>query len=274
MMFRNIQPGIVDNFTVDPGDPGAVLVTQMLWGHTTHIGCGWLQIDVGEDKWSSLPGRYENFFVCNYGVGGNVKGEPLYKHPDCQETMGKCYCCYLSRFFACLFSKFHDNSVTKLTECHNFSDSTSQQQPVTSLPVVKNKQQETVFSDFSVTTRAVIGSCLQAIQCLGSGSVEKRMDTSNCQNLFSVCHSEGPGAVDSRTISMTRHNVECRLENILCHVQVGREEDRTCQDKYDTCRDTEIGNDEDSGDKDANNFNSTMGKHEKLYVQKFVINDS
>ena len=102
MMFRNIQPGIVDNFTVDPGDPGAVLVTQMLWGHTTHIGCGWLQIDVGEDKWSSLPGRYENFFVCNYGVGGNVKGEPLYKHPDCQETMGKCYSQLLVYLF-CVF---------------------------------------------------------------------------------------------------------------------------------------------------------------------------
>ena len=30
--------------------------------------------------------RFENFFVCNYGVGGNVVGEPVYKHSDCQQT--------------------------------------------------------------------------------------------------------------------------------------------------------------------------------------------
>ena len=29
-------------------------------------------------------GEYENFFVCNYGVGGNVPGEPVYEM-DCQE---------------------------------------------------------------------------------------------------------------------------------------------------------------------------------------------
>ena len=32
-------------------------LVQMLWGHTTHIGCGWLQLDVGADKWRRLPGR-------------------------------------------------------------------------------------------------------------------------------------------------------------------------------------------------------------------------
>ena len=87
--ITTLQPGIVDNFSVDLAmseDPGNILVTQMLWGHTTHIGCGWLQIDVGEEKWVEqvYPGRYENFFVCNYGVGGNVEGQPLYQHPDCQ----------------------------------------------------------------------------------------------------------------------------------------------------------------------------------------------
>ena len=29
-------------------------------------------------------GEYENFFVCNYGVGGNVPGEPVYEM-DCQD---------------------------------------------------------------------------------------------------------------------------------------------------------------------------------------------
>ena len=64
-----------------------------------------------------------------------------------------------SQIFACFDFSFHDKVITKLTQCHKFSDTSSQH------PVVKNKQ-ETIFSDFSVTTRAVIGSCLQAIECL------------------------------------------------------------------------------------------------------------
>ena len=97
----------MDEFSVDVAmsdDPGNVLVTQMLWGHTTHIGCGWLQIDVGQEKWAeeSYPGRYENFFVCNYGVGGNVEGQPLYQHPDCQsgEYQGD-MCQYYSSLVGC-----------------------------------------------------------------------------------------------------------------------------------------------------------------------------
>ena len=29
-------------------------------------------------------GEYENFFVCNYGVGGNVPGQPIY-NTECTE---------------------------------------------------------------------------------------------------------------------------------------------------------------------------------------------
>ena len=59
---RSLTPGVVDNFTVDSvsatSDPGSALITQMLWGQTSHIGCGWLQIDLGpdSDKWSRLAG--------------------------------------------------------------------------------------------------------------------------------------------------------------------------------------------------------------------------
>ena len=28
-------------------------------------------------------GRYENIFVCNYGIGGNVVGQPVFEHKDC-----------------------------------------------------------------------------------------------------------------------------------------------------------------------------------------------
>ena len=51
------------------------------------LGCGWLQVEVGRAKFSALyPGNYENFFVCNYGVGGNVIGQPVYLHPHCDDS--------------------------------------------------------------------------------------------------------------------------------------------------------------------------------------------
>jgi len=64
-------------------DQNVHLVTQMIWGRTTHMGCGWIQFPVepGSKKFEKIypEGEYENFFVCNYGVGGNVPGEPVYR---------------------------------------------------------------------------------------------------------------------------------------------------------------------------------------------------
>ena len=65
------------------------LVTQIIWGRTTHVGCGWTQFPLleGSSKFKGIfaEGEYENFFVCNYGVGGNVPGEPVYEM-DCQDN--------------------------------------------------------------------------------------------------------------------------------------------------------------------------------------------
>ena len=46
----------------------------MIWGQTTHIGCGWTQFPLADNNkliYNRLypEGEYENFFVCNYGVG-------------------------------------------------------------------------------------------------------------------------------------------------------------------------------------------------------------
>ena len=45
----------------------------MIWGQTTHVGCGWTQFPLQSNKISFNrlypDGEYENFFVCNYGVG-------------------------------------------------------------------------------------------------------------------------------------------------------------------------------------------------------------
>ena len=65
------------------------LVTQILWGRTTHVGCGWTQFplkDTDPSRFRGIyaEGEYENFFVCNYGVGGNVPGEPVYDM-DCSD---------------------------------------------------------------------------------------------------------------------------------------------------------------------------------------------
>lgn len=53
----------------------------MIWGKTTHVGCGWIQfpVQLGSNKFHRIypEGEFENFFVCNYGVGGNVPGEPV-----------------------------------------------------------------------------------------------------------------------------------------------------------------------------------------------------
>ena len=69
---------------IDPHQMDTNLVTQILWGRTTHVGCGWTQFplkDTDPSRFRGIyaEGEYENFFVCNYGVGGNVPGEPVYQ---------------------------------------------------------------------------------------------------------------------------------------------------------------------------------------------------
>ncbi|CAB4058840.1 CRISP [Lepeophtheirus salmonis] len=77
--INNFQPGYIKEFNVDDADGS--LMTQIIWGRTTHVGCGWIQFPMGSHVDDLYPeGEYENFFVCNYGVGGNVPGEPVY---DC-----------------------------------------------------------------------------------------------------------------------------------------------------------------------------------------------
>ena len=194
----------MDDFRVDEDDPRTTLVTQMLWGHTTHIGCGWTQIDVGDDKFAGIyPGRYENFFVCNYGVGGNVPGEPVYQHPDCNTELGMHFC------------------------IHHITHEVFAGNKVEDLPVIKQKDEQ-IFSNFSVETRTIIGSCLEAIQCI------EEKENFQCRDLSEICHSKGPQPAPAKT-PVTRQDLECRIENILCHI------DNTyptlkCQEKYENCK--------------------------------------
>ena len=118
--------------------------------------------------------------------------------------------------------------------------------------IIKNHQEtdETLFSNFSASTRAVIGSCLAAIQCL-----ETEAET-DCVRLSELCYSQGPAQSQSPALP-SRLGLECRVENILCHVETsGREEDRAaCDDKFDLCR-----SDQSAFSKkgDSGHFNATM----------------
>ena len=193
--INSLRPGILDNFRAEESEPGAVLVTQMLWGHTTHIGCGWLQVEVGPDRWSSAqtnyPGSYENFFVCNYGVGGNVPGQPVYRHPDCQ----------------------HSQTNTPL--------------PVMEARPQSNRDQAEIFSNFSAASRAVIGSCLAAIRCLETDQGGE----AECVPLSELCHTEGRPGGEASGLEVSRALLECRIEKILCQVEAGQD----CDQRFDQC---------------------------------------
>jgi len=62
------EGGNVDSFG---GMKGVGHFTQEIWATTTHIGCG-------RSKFHR-DGRYNIISVCNYGPGGNRKGEPVYQ---------------------------------------------------------------------------------------------------------------------------------------------------------------------------------------------------
>lgn len=59
-----IEDGLIDGFFSQiSGDEQENVI---LWGHATHVGCGWIQFplpDVNNETY------YENFMVCNYAVG-------------------------------------------------------------------------------------------------------------------------------------------------------------------------------------------------------------
>ena len=64
--IRSLRPGVMDDFRVSAAtEAGSNVITQMLWGHTTHIGCGWLQIDVGDGRFA-YPGRWDKILLFSF----------------------------------------------------------------------------------------------------------------------------------------------------------------------------------------------------------------
>ncbi|KAF2902258.1 hypothetical protein ILUMI_03933 [Ignelater luminosus] len=46
--------------------------TQLMWAETTHVGCG-------RTAFSPRSNYYSLYIYCNYGTGGNIEGDPVYK---------------------------------------------------------------------------------------------------------------------------------------------------------------------------------------------------
>ncbi|KAF2902256.1 hypothetical protein ILUMI_03931 [Ignelater luminosus] len=59
--------------------------TQVVWAETTHIGCG-------RTSFSGGMGPYSVYIYCNYGIGGNLEGAPVYKRGRHCSACGKLEC--------------------------------------------------------------------------------------------------------------------------------------------------------------------------------------
>jgi len=75
--IKDYYPQNAEKFT-SPGRNGGVVghFTQLIWADTHKIGCGYVKFYGSQP----LNGRYyNNYYVCNYGKGGNVSNKPVYK---------------------------------------------------------------------------------------------------------------------------------------------------------------------------------------------------
>ena len=61
--------------------------TQAVWANTYKVGCGFA-------AYKGSDGVYYNYYVCNYGPAGNIKGGSMYEEGDpctkCPEENSQC----------------------------------------------------------------------------------------------------------------------------------------------------------------------------------------
>ncbi|XP_055937457.1 CRISP/Allergen/PR-1-like [Argiope bruennichi] len=80
----------LDSFTKHPG-PKTGHFTQLVWSKSWRIGCGY--------SYYKQAGGFHLYYACNYGPGGNVEGEPVYKTGlPCSSCPTNTQCSPSSRF--------------------------------------------------------------------------------------------------------------------------------------------------------------------------------
>ncbi|XP_069678007.1 venom allergen 5-like [Periplaneta americana] len=80
---NDFSKDIVPSFKPIP-DKLTLHYSQLVWGETRYVGCGFVAYK-GDD------GRFNKYYVCNYGPGGNVKTRPMYQEgPACSKCTGAC----------------------------------------------------------------------------------------------------------------------------------------------------------------------------------------
>ncbi|XP_043267891.1 venom allergen 3-like [Venturia canescens] len=67
---KNFDSNLVRSYQ-NRGGPVVGHYTQMVWGKTTHVGCGIIDY-MNDGPWES------RYLVCNYGPAGNFIGQPIY----------------------------------------------------------------------------------------------------------------------------------------------------------------------------------------------------
>ena len=122
--------------------------------------------------------------------------------------------------------------------------------------MIKQKDEQ-IFSNFSVETRTIIGSCLEAIQCI------EEKNNFLCTNLSDICHSKGPQPTNVSP-PVTKQNLECRIENILCHIDETLRSQK-CQEKYEDCKIS-------LGSPQSRENLSTNETHGKYRVNDLILN--
>ena len=128
--------------------------------------------------------RYENFFVCNYGVGGNVLGEPVF---DCG-------------------GEGDDDDVE------------DEEMPPMFRTMDIEFAERLPLADESA--RGDIRSCLDTVACLK----EHRDDSSVCGTVLQKCLVDLPEAeVTRRPAEELEQLAECRIEFVLCRLSDGSE---------------------------------------------------
>jgi hypothetical protein len=122
---------IADHYTFDSNTGH---FTQVVWGNTYQIGCGFSQYQA--------DGRYNTFTVCHYGPAGNIIDLPIYETGtgqachcptglSCGNSVNKGLCC---RAGFCDDTTLYGDNSPNTTTSSGTSTSTSTQTPTTSTP--------------------------------------------------------------------------------------------------------------------------------------------